>query len=204
MIIFVIGLLYYAYLNFTAKRSWIIAVVIVGVITIPVIGSFVNLGGIGDYFDNIVNGVKNIMGDTSVSDKIGSAIMRYQTRLQAYEYIEKNFYLHNYLFGAGYMTLGRQFDNPVLQAYLDMGIIGILGYVYLVIVFPIVTMIKKHNNTTVFFILVSLYNVFSCFSSGYPYFWSKYTPICLLIFSLSITLNHGQKRNSYHLCSSRI
>lgn len=203
-IILIIGLLYYAYLNFKAKRGKVITVAIVAVITLSVINTFVNLEEIGDYFGNVVNGVKNIMGDTSVSDKTGSAIMRYQARLLAYAYIEKNFYLHNYLFGAGYMTLGRQIDNPVLQAYLDMGIIGILGYVFLVVVFPIVTMFKKHNNAAVFFILVSLYNVFSCFSSGYPYFWSKYTPICILIFSLPITLSHGQKQNLNHLCSTRL
>ncbi|MBM6657752.1 hypothetical protein [Bacteroides gallinaceum] len=204
MVILIIGLLYYTYLNFKLKKGEVIVFAIIAVITAFTLSAFVDFIEIGTYFENIVNGVKNIMGDTSVSDRTGSAIIRYQTRLQAYEYIEKNFYLHNYLFGAGYMTLGRQFDNPVLQAFLDMGIIGVLGYVYLVIVFPVVTMLKKRNNIAVFFILVSLYNVFSCFSSGYPYFWSKYTPICLLIFSLSITLNHGQKRNLNHLCSPRI
>ena len=193
MVILVIGLLYYTYLNFKAKRGQVIVFVIIAVVSLSVIGTFMDLEEIGPYFDNIVNGIKNIMGDTSVSDRTGSAIIRYQTRLQAYEYIEKNFYLHNYLFGAGYMTLGRQFDNPVLQAFLDMGIIGILGYVYLVVVFPIITMFKRHNNAAVFFILVSLYNVFSCFSSAYPYFWSKYTPICLLIFSLPITLKYEKK-----------
>ena len=193
MVILIIGLLYYIYLNFKVKRGEIIALVIVVVIIMFVLGIYANLTEIENYYDNIVNGIKNIMGDTSVSDRTGSAIIRYQTRLQAYEYIEKNFYFHNYLFGAGYMTLGRQFDNPVLQAYLDMGIFGILGYVYLVVIFPIVAMLKKHNNATVFFILLSLYNVFSCFSSAYPYFWSKYTPICLLIFSLPIMFKYGKK-----------
>ena len=135
------------------------------------------------------------MGDTSVSDNSGSAIVRYESRLILYEYIMYNFHFYNYFLGAGYMAIGGQFDNPLLQAYSDIGILGFGGYLYFVVIYPIKQFFKNLDVTTVFFLLCALYNVLTCISSGNPYMWNKYAPICLLILSVSLYRITPQKNN---------
>ena len=49
--------------------------------------------------------------------------MRYESREWAFDYIE-NFNFFEFPFGAGYMT--RWLDIPILQSFLDMGIIDSL------------------------------------------------------------------------------
>ncbi len=65
---------------------------------------------VDQFFSNFSNGVLNLFGDTSVSDETGSAYIRVEMREWAYKYIEENYSLVNYVFGAGYMT--HWLDNP--------------------------------------------------------------------------------------------
>lgn len=140
---------------------------------------------------NVLNGIQNILGNNKVSDSSGSAIVRYEYRTYALDYIKNQFNIINYIYGNGYMEKWKQIDNPILQAYLDMGIIGLLGYINFVIIYPIRKLLfHKLNVYQLFFLFCSLYNVFSSISSGNPYFYQKYTPICLLI--LSFTINKKQ------------
>ena len=90
---------------------------------------------INEFSYSFYNGVLNILGNTEVSDAKGSAIMRYKFRLWTYNYIENEFQFYNYILGAGYMT--KWIDSPVLQAYLDMGILGTVLYIKFVIMYPI-------------------------------------------------------------------
>lgn len=144
------------------------------------------------YSTHLYNGILNILGDKSVSDLTGSAIARAQFRTMAIEYIQNQFEFGNYILGNGYMERWNQIDNPILQAYLDMGVIGAIGYIGFVIILPIKKLFYKVNTIQLFFIFCCLYNVFSSISSGNPYTYQKYHIICLLIFSF-ITINKYKK-----------
>ena len=142
---------------------------------------------------NTLSGILNIFGNTSVYDIGGSAIMRYHSRIWAYEYILNNFDNFNYFFGAGYMT--GWLDNPILQSYLDMGVIGLFFYVFLVICYPIYYLFINRNHLLVtFFALICMYNILSSINSGNPYLYIKYTPLCLLVF---VNQNRGGKYSNF-------
>lgn len=142
---------------------------------------------------NVLNGVQNILGNSKVSDSSGSAIVRYEYRTYALNFIKNQFNIINYIYGNGYMEKWKQIDNPILQSYLDMGIIGLVGYIGLVIMYPLKKLLfYKLNSYQLYFLFCSLYNVFSSISSGNPYFYQKYTPICLLIFSISLTTKNSK------------
>lgn len=141
------------------------------------------------FVSNFFNGVLNLFGDTSVSDSTGSAYIRVESREWAYKYIEENFSLVNYVFGAGYMT--RWLDNPILQSYLDMGIIGICFYGFLIVLFPLYVLRQRINNTVLILaILLCVYAIVSIINSGHPYGYIKYTPVCLLVFVYGHTINN--------------
>lgn len=145
------------------------------------------------YSTHLYNGILNLLGDKNVSDLTGSAIARAQFRAMAIEYIQNQFEFGNYILGNGYMEKWNQIDNPILQAYLDMGIIGVIGYISFVIIVPLKRLLLyKVNTIQLFFIFCCLYNVFSSISSGNPYMYQKYHIICLLIFSF-ITKNKLEK-----------
>ena len=79
-------------------------------------------------------------------------------------------------------------DNPVLQSYLDMGIIGFILYFSIVVIFPIRSFFSLKNNLALFAILICLYNIFSAFSSGNPYLYIKYVPVVFLAFTMNLRI----------------
>jgi hypothetical protein len=136
---------------------------------------------LNEFWNNFYKGVFNILGNTEVRDTSGSAILRYEARQWAYDYITSKFNFFNYIFGAGYMT--RWLDNSILQAYLDMGIIGFIFYIRLVIVFPVKIMSNKNINLIVLFAaFFCLYHILCATSSGNPYLYINFTSIVLLAF----------------------
>ncbi|MDD5829554.1 MAG: hypothetical protein PUD10_10435 [Lachnospira sp.] len=133
------------------------------------------------FFDNFTKGVLVLFGDTSVSDATGSAEARVRSREFAFQYIDNNFALEDYIIGAGYMT--RWLDAPLLQSYLDMGIFGFFLYLYIVIIYPLNTIrIKEPDKALLIAIMVSLYPILSCLNSGNPYQYIKYTAVCLIAY----------------------
>jgi hypothetical protein len=142
---------------------------------------------VDDFFYNFYTGVLNIVGDSSVSDANGSAIMRYNARLWAYEYVEKNFTIVEYIIGGGYMT--AWIDNPILQSYFDMGILGVILYLCIVIFYPINVYFKLPNILALFAMLLCVYNIFSSYSSGHPYAYIKFTPVVVLAFVMNTERN---------------
>jgi len=142
---------------------------------------------------NFYNGVLNILGFTDVRDSSGSAIERFKSRNWAFAYMENNFNFFNYLLGGGYFI--RWLDNPLLQSYVDMGILGILLYVYLVLVFPIKAFFKIKNIISLFALLLCVYNLMTTYSSGHPYLYSKYVPIVFLAFVLNLNPRRRPNEN---------
>lgn len=142
------------------------------------------------------SGVLNIFGNTDVSDSTGSGIARYTAREWTYNYINNDFGFFNYILGAGYMT--RWIDNPLLQSYLDMGIIGVFLYIMLVLVFPVKCFFKINNKLSLFAILLCVYNIMATISSGNPYAYIKYVPIVFLAFVMNLKkIHHPQKTNQF-------
>jgi hypothetical protein len=134
---------------------------------------------LNNFFSNFFSGIHNLFGDTSVKDDTGSAIHRFQSREWAYNFINNRFDFSNYIFGAGYNT--KWLDNPVLQSYLDMGIIGLVFYIYIVIVYPIKVFLNKKSNFLILFAFsICLYNILSSINSGNPYLYIKYMPVVFL------------------------
>jgi hypothetical protein len=139
---------------------------------------------IDETFQNTLAGIANIFGNTSALDSSGSAIARYESRAFAYGYIHDNFSIINYLFGGGYMV--KWLDNPLLQSYLDMGVPGFFGYLFIVILYPTVFFLKRNHGGPVLFAgSICTYAVLSCINSGNPYQYIKYTPVVLLAFFAS-------------------
>lgn len=138
-----------------------------------------------DYFisqyENIVLGIMTLIGISDISDKTGSANYRVYLRDWAIVLINENFTLLNHIFGYGYMT--KWLDNPLLQSYIDMGVIGFIFYSFFVLFFPLFVYLKNKNNLvlTVFFCFC-LYSIVTIFNSGTPYLYSKFIPIIILAY----------------------
>lgn len=138
-----------------------------------------------------VNGVLDMINGTS---NTGAAAMeRYKLRDWAFTYIESTFTPFNYLFGAGFMT--KWLDAPLIQAYLDMGIIGFLVYLYYVIVKPLrITFSSLSRHRMVFWgCALNFYNIFSALNSGVPYAHLKWIPLIVLILTINDLKNDSNE-----------
>ena len=187
LFVLVVGMLWYLYVNdmlhFSKRMIKGIGLIVLVFVCLYSVDFFQNKI---DYFiENTYNGVLVLFGDTSVSDATGSAIERTYSRRWMADYIALNGSLYSTIFGFGYMT--KWLDAPILQAYLDMGIIGFFFYLYLIVVFPVRIIIKKYNAPTLVFALaVSLYSIASIINSGIPYQYVKYTPVVFLAFCYNV------------------
>ena len=136
---------------------------------------------VDSFVENFYKGVLVLFGNTHVSDATGSASARVEAREFMYNYIYLKFSFFNYIFGGGYMV--KWLDAPILEAYLDMGILGFFSYFFLIVFIPIKYALKKaKSNTWIFALLMTLYPMLSMLNSGNPYQYIKYTNVCLLVF----------------------
>lgn len=144
-------------------------------------------------FDNLYSGISVLLGFQD-SDYSGSVSERVLYREYAFEFIDTKFSIFNYLFGYGYMT--KWLDNPLLQSFLDMGLLGFFCYLFQILVYPLVMGFRwvKKSNFIFFAFCLSLYNVFSIFHSGNPYIYLKYIPVIIISFFISI---YNKQRNNF-------
>lgn len=86
----------------------------------------------------------------------------------------------NYLLGGGYYYWF--FDNPLGESYLDMGLIGLFFFVYLVVYLPFKTYRKCSNKeiNKLFCLFVASMNVFIILTNNDPYNYLMYSPLCML------------------------
>lgn len=140
---------------------------------------------VDDIFSRLYDGIRILLGDDRMNHVEDSAQARVYFREWAYNYIGMNFGFLNYLFGAGYLT--RWLDAPILEAFLDMGLLGFFFYGYLLGWIPLKTVfLKTKDNVLLFALMYSLHMSLSMFNSGNPYQYIKYTGAVLLIFVLSV------------------
>lgn len=211
LLVFFVSLLIFMYLQNKFDKKSIGRLVVYamgGIMVIILLSIFVPT--IGDQatmvLNNFTSGFRNLIGDTTVSDDSGSAIARLENRRWAYNYINSSFTSINWIFGGGYMV--RWLDNPILESYLDMGIIGFGFYLTLIVFFPIRILFKKiKDNNVMLSLMISSYAIVSIFNSGNPYQYIKYTPIVLLSFFVtsyyrSIKSNCSINSNKSNTCNS--
>lgn len=162
-------------------------------VSIPFVNEKVNY-----MVENFIRGVQVLFGNTDIQDFKGSAQGRINGRNWAINYISNNFDIFNYEFGGGYLL--KWIDNPLLEAYLDMGIIGVCGYFYIIVLYPMKVLLRtsaQHKNI-LFAILLCLYSIVSIINSGNPYLYIKYTTVAFLcyIVTSSIKLQEIKKQKS--------
>lgn len=137
--------------------------------------------GIDSLFTRLYDGVGILVGAEGTHHIEDSAQSRVALRELAYQYVTTKFGFFNFIFGYGYLT--AWLDAPLIEAYLDMGIIGFIAYFYFVIKVPITSMLKRNiSKVGLMAIMFSLYTLMSAFNSGNPYAYIKYTGACMLLF----------------------
>lgn len=138
---------------------------------------------VDDIFTRLYDGIRILLGYDRMDYVEDSAQSRVVLRKWAYNYISLNFGFFSYLFGAGYLT--KWLDAPILEAFLDMGLLGFCFYAYLLGWIPLNTLfMKTKDNVILFALMYSLHMSLSMFNSGNPYQYIKYTGVVLLIFVL--------------------
>lgn len=158
----------------------ILPIIILFIIAYMSLPFFQNM--VDDLFTRFYTGIQVFfLGEGSTKYIDESAMARVRLREFTYDYISTNFTFFNYIFGAGYMI--KWLDAPILEAFLDMGIIGFTLYSYIVAIIPFICVLKHRlTNVALLSILMSIYPIFSAFNSGHPYMYNKYTGVCFVIF----------------------
>lgn len=91
-----------------------------------------------------------------------------------------SFGILNCLFGGGYYFWF--FDNPLGESYLDMGLIGLFFYTYIVVYIPFKFYRKcsKDSSKELMFFFMALMNICIILTNNDPYNYINYTPICMI------------------------
>ena len=154
-------------------------------------------------FERTISGILDMLLGSSISGQ--AAVTRYSLRSWAIEYIVNEFGVLNYVFGAGYMT--RWLDAPLLQSYLDLGLIGFGLYLYIVILKPLKIIFSPLEKVSLVFWTSGLcvYNILSSMNSGIPYTHVRWIPLVLLFISIrdirlgysKTTISLSEDRNTY-------
>lgn len=113
-------------------------------------------------------------------DKNDSAVIRRYNKQKIFDDLEERYTVLNIITGMGYYY--AYIDNPLLESFLDMGIIGLIFYVYIVIVVPILYFrkVKGGDDFSLFLLLNSMMNITIILTNNNPYQYFVYTPICLM------------------------
>lgn len=133
-----------------------------------------------NFMESFCHGVLSLFGfkDNQASLSVEE---RVYYREWAYNYIENEFTPANYLLGAGYYI--RWLDFPIFQSYLDMGIMGLLLYGFIVVIYPLTIILKRiDDNVLILALLFTLEGIFGIFSTGHPYAPNVYVRVGILAF----------------------
>jgi len=171
-------------MKFTSAVKTIL-MLLIGIMMATVVFSseFNILESLDDTITRTVDGIDDMLTGSNKSG--ASARMRYFAKQWAYDYIETKFTLCNYIFGAGVMT--RWLDVPILQAFLDMGIIGFMFYFIYVIVYPLRVLFSglTKRPQILFMCCYCLPNVVTMFNSGTIYGMARWLPVGMLLISIA-------------------
>lgn len=187
VLIFALYILYYLWneRKFSSLRNFIkfIPVIVVVFIVIkfmlpsvPFVTEFVD-----QFVDRLTKGIDTLFGlDNSNFDE--SAGVRVEIRKKALDIFNKDFGILNYIFGKGYMIM--YMDQPLLQCFFDMGIIGIFVYVYNVLYVSLKHLKKKTSDPNYFMFKLGCINiVLTCLTAGTPYGYLMYCPVLFMLYA---------------------
>lgn len=167
--------------NLSFKINW--RVIVVAFVAIPLLDSDFFSENFDSFKVRFVSGVSEIFTGEDVGDVQTSGLARYELRERTWRRMASEFSFLNYVFGKGYNSLG-QIDNPLLQAYFEMGLVGI-GAVLWSVLMPFVLLFGRWRRLWYiqFAAMCPLYQALAVFNSGNPYFFGRWSAlgVCLFI-----------------------
>ncbi len=138
------------------------------------------------FSDNLVIGIKTYFGDFS-SGVDASTSTRHMLRGQVIKDFNSRFGIMTMLFGLGYYYI--YLDIPLMQAFIDLGCIGFVFYMFCVLVYPLkyyyrcfVKRIKTDNVVVWTIVLISIQSSLDQLYCGLPYYYFLWTPSIMLMF----------------------
>lgn len=137
------------------------------------------------------NGVLTLFGKKTTYDVNSSAVARVVQRDMAFLDFELNAKPINYILGMGYIKY--YIDAPIIESYLDMGILGLVGYFTIAVLFPLRCFLSMKTNKGYFLLplVLGFETMLEMFSAGNPYGYTQYVYIVLL----GVTLEIFKKNN---------
>lgn len=167
--------------NLSFKINW--RVIVVAFVAIPLLDSDLFSENFDSFKVRFVSGVSEIFTGEDVGDVQTSGLARYELRKRTWRRMASEFSFLNYVFGKGYNSLG-QIDNPLLQAYFEMGLVG-FGAVLWSVLMPFVLLFGRWRRLWYiqFAAMCPLYQALAVFNSGNPYFFGRWSAlgVCLFI-----------------------
>ena len=182
------------YLSMTPKKAFgILMVILIAVIYV------LNNNEVKEAVESIVEytyeGISNLItGNHTGHGLTNSTDMRIDNRDQALNMIAQ-FDILEYMLGKGFMTFW--FDMPLLQSYLDMGVIGFLLFFSYTVILPFYAVFSKNkkNDLVLFCGMLAVPSAICSLTSGHPYFHSIWMHISLLCFVLNANYENNSKKH---------
>ena len=148
------------------------------------------------FIDRTIDGISTVFIDKKsvhVDWDDSASIRTWSQRIAIKKFDTFNFF--NYLFGGGYYYWF--FDNPLGESYLDMGLIGLFFYVYIVVYVPLKYFMVCSSKMLKLLccIFISAMNISIILTNNNPYIYMNYTPICLL--AMCIMPNNNKTKKIY-------
>lgn len=135
----------------------------------------------------MTSGLKTLLGfDTAVFDPSAA------TRVRILADINKEFgnnFVKNFLMGLGYNY--TYVDRPIYQIFFDLGILGLILYMYFLLFIPLKILLKQlnrrenYNGAWEIIVYSTIQILVDQFLTGLPYYYYLWTPTIFILFTLS-------------------
>ena len=134
--------------------------------------------------ENTFEGISSLVtGDHTGHSLTNSTDVRIENRDAAFGMIA-HFDVLEYMIGRGFMTFW--FDMPLVQSYLDMGVIGMVLFAFYTVYLPLYSVFSKIRKNRIVLLcgMFAFPGAVCCLTNGHPYFQSLWMPVSLLCFVL--------------------
>lgn len=134
--------------------------------------------------ENTFEGISSLVtGDHTGHSLTNSTDVRIENRDAAFGMIA-HFDVLEYMIGRGFMTFW--FDMPLVQSYLDMGVIGLVLFAFYTVYLPLYSVFSKIRKNRIVLLcgMLAFPGAVCCLTNGHPYFQSLWMPVSLLCFVL--------------------
>ena len=134
--------------------------------------------------ENTFEGISSLVtGDHTGHSLTNSTDVRIENRDAAFGMIA-HFDVLEYMIGRGFMTFW--FDMPLVQSYLDMGVIGLVLFAFYTVYLPLYSVFSKIRKNRIVLLcgMFAFPGAVCCLTNGHPNFQSLWMPVSLLCFVL--------------------